>query len=143
MHGYLTGRADDSHERELAELAAAAARLNVDIARLNETDIAAPSLLPGWSRGHLLTHLARATESIGRLVDWAQTGIEQAQYASTAARAADIEAGAHRSPRELAEDVRSTADRLDQQFRALTTDGWAARVQTRTGAGLPALPDWV
>ena len=61
---------------------------------LRESQVREPTLLPDWTRGHLITHVARAAESLCRLLDWARTGVEQQQYASADARARDIEAGA-------------------------------------------------
>ncbi|MFF9641495.1 maleylpyruvate isomerase N-terminal domain-containing protein [Kitasatospora aureofaciens] len=44
---------------ELARIHAATGLLLRTAARLCDADARAPSLLPGWSRGHVLTHLAR------------------------------------------------------------------------------------
>src|SRR5256885_15091039 len=60
-----------------------------------------PSLLPGWTRGHVLTHVARNGDGLGNLLRWARTGTETPMYASREARRADIEAGAGRSAAEI------------------------------------------
>ena len=44
--------------------------------------MAGPSLLPGWSRGHVLTHLARNADGAVNLLTWARTGVETPQYVS-------------------------------------------------------------
>ncbi|MFI9324466.1 maleylpyruvate isomerase N-terminal domain-containing protein [Kitasatospora aureofaciens] len=44
-------------------------------ARLCDAGVRAPSLLPGWSRGHVLTHLARNADGGRRLPSWARTGV--------------------------------------------------------------------
>jgi len=41
-----------------------------------------PSALPGWTRGHLLTHLARNADALVNLLTWARTGIPTPMYAS-------------------------------------------------------------
>ncbi len=50
----------DEIERELAE---ATERLLATAARLTDEDLRAPSLLPGWTRGHVLAHVARNADS--------------------------------------------------------------------------------
>ena len=86
----------------------ATARLAVAVERLTDEDIAAPSLLPGWTRGHVITHVARNADALRNLLVWARTGVETPSYPSQAARDAGIEAGARRSPAELAADVRES-----------------------------------
>lgn len=58
-----------------------------------------PSALPGWTRAHLLTHLARNADGLGNLLTWAETGVERSMYGPGNARDDDIEAGSGRAPR--------------------------------------------
>jgi len=71
-----------------------------------------PSLLPGWSRGHVLTHLARQADALLNHYTWVRTGVETPAYASQETRAADIEAGAGRPLAEQLDDLRSSCARL-------------------------------
>ena len=64
-----------------------------------------PSLLPDWTRGHVLTHLARNADALRNLVHWARTGEKTRMYPSREARSADIEAGSGRSADELRADT--------------------------------------
>src|SRR4051812_32675009 len=80
----------------LAEVDRATKRLLTRLERLDDAAIAGPSLLPGWTRGHVLTHLARNADSYVNLLTWARTGVPTPQYPSPQARVADIEAGAGR-----------------------------------------------
>jgi maleylpyruvate isomerase len=76
-----------------------------------------PSLLPGWTRGHVLTHVARNADSFVRVLEAARRGESVAQYAGGIdGRNADIEAGAPRGWDELVADVRTSAARLDEVF---------------------------
>ena len=59
-------------------------------------DLAAPSLCGGWSRAHVLSHLARNADGLMRLVR-AAGGSGETMYDSAQSRDADIEAGAARS----------------------------------------------
>jgi maleylpyruvate isomerase len=83
-----------------------------------------PSLLPGWSRGHVLTHLARNADALGNLVHWARTGEETPMYQSREARAAAIEEGAGRSADELRRDLEEAGARLVEDLRTLTDEQW-------------------
>ena len=49
----------------------------------------APSLLPGWSRGHVVTHLARNADGLCRLLHGAETDQPKYMYAS---RERDVDA---------------------------------------------------
>ncbi len=76
-------------------------------------DVGAPTLCAGWTRGHVVSHVARNADGLVRLVRSAVDGTRDTMYASREERNADIEAGARRSPAELAEDVEATAAVLD------------------------------
>ncbi|MGH3214672.1 MAG: maleylpyruvate isomerase N-terminal domain-containing protein, partial [Trebonia sp.] len=43
-------------------------------AALDEAALGAPSALPGWTRRHLLAHVAANAGALGNLVHWAATG---------------------------------------------------------------------
>ncbi len=97
-----------------------------------------PSLLPGWTRGHVLTHLARNADAIARALAGAARGDRIPMYDGEAARDADIRAGADRRPEELVEDVAGSARRLDETWSRLSDTEWLTEAMTRTGP-LPAL----
>ena len=83
---------DDAND-VLAALESATGRLLDGVASLSDAAATQPSLLPGWSRGHVLTHLARNAEGSTRLLTWARTGVPSYEYESAEARAAEIGAG--------------------------------------------------
>src|ERR1700689_2077692 len=99
----------DDPSNVLADLESATRRLLDEMAGLSDAAARQPSLLPGWSRGHVLTHLARNAEGSTRLLTWARTGVPGYEYESAEARAAEIEAGAGRPPPGLVEDPRPAA----------------------------------
>src|SRR5580700_8568204 len=90
-------------------LAESTAGLLASAGALTGDGVRGPSLLPGWTRGHVLSHLARNAEGGTRLLGWARTGVPSFEYRSVAARAAAIEAGAGRPAAVLTGDVRATA----------------------------------
>jgi maleylpyruvate isomerase len=97
-----------------------------------------PSLLPGWSIGHVLTHLARNAEAMHRRVEGAMRGEMVEQYAGGAAgRAAEIEAGARRPAREIIDDAIGWSNRLDATFAALPDDCWVRPVRSVQGDDHP------
>ncbi len=77
-----------------AEIEAATSRLLATAKTLSDADVRAPSGLPGWSRGHVLSHIARNADSLVNRLTTAATGVDIPQYPSPEARDAGIEAGA-------------------------------------------------
>jgi maleylpyruvate isomerase len=112
--------------------------LLVSVDAMTKEDVRGPTLLPDWSRGHLLTHIARSADSLGRLVEWARTGIEQKQYASEETRAAQIQAGARRSPAELAADIKQSAVAFEQAARSLPESARYFELRLRSGVPVTA-----
>lgn len=107
----------------LAELRASTSALlaGLDEQRWSDSDMRAPSVLPGWTRGHVLTHIARNADGIAATLAGALRDEIVPRYPKgPAGRNADIEAGAGRSAVELLADVRDSAERLDRLFGALT-----------------------
>ncbi|MGY0387921.1 maleylpyruvate isomerase family mycothiol-dependent enzyme [Nocardioides sp. WG-D5] len=88
------------------------------------------SQLPGWTRKHLLGHVAANAEALGNLVSWAETGVEKRMYASTEQRNADIEAAATRPAEELREWYLRAAGELDAAMDRLTAEQWEHEVIT-------------
>jgi maleylpyruvate isomerase len=111
---------------QLDALTASTGSLLGSVSELTDPQAREPSLLPGWTRGHVLTHLARNADAIVNLVTWARTGEETPMYASRAQRNADIEAGSGRPATELVQDVRATHDRLLAELQSLPAPAWSA-----------------
>ncbi len=122
----------------LAEVAIAQRRLEHTADALDEAAARGRSPLEGWTRGHVLNHIARNAESYWRLLEWARTGVEHPQYPSMDARAAEIEAGAGRPVAELAADVRETNAAFLALAESLTEDAWNATVRSVGGWTHPA-----
>jgi maleylpyruvate isomerase len=135
---------DDEVRRSMARIGEATDRLLASAAALTDAGAGEPSLLPGWTRGHVLTHVARNGDGLGNLLRWARTGTETPMYASREARRADIEAGAGRSAADLAADVQATAIAFAAEAASLPDEAWAAQVQMLVGPPMPArrVLDW-
>lgn len=122
---------DDRHLLELIRHADHSLVRTVD--GLSEAAWAEPSLLPDWTRGHVVAHLALNAEGLSRVLTGAHLGQPQAMYDSSEARDTDID--------ELATapvpDVRSRLLASTTSFRrALTTmreEDWEARFERTPG----------
>jgi maleylpyruvate isomerase len=128
----------DDENNVLADLESATRRLLDEMAGLSDAAARQPSLLPGWSRGHVLTHLARNAEGSTRLLTWARTGVPGYEYESAEARAAEIEAGAGRPAEVLIEDVRRTAAALEEAAAGMPPQAWRRVVRYTGGQERPA-----
>jgi maleylpyruvate isomerase len=129
---------DADISQSLASIAEATGRLLSTVGTLTDSRMREPSLLPGWTRGHVLAHVARNADGLANLLRWAQTGVQTPMYASAEARAAGIEAGAGRPAAELADDVRATADAFAAAAAGLPDAAWAAEVRALAGPPFPA-----
>jgi maleylpyruvate isomerase len=128
----------DEASHSLDRLAAATGRLLATATAFSDAQAREPSLLPGWTRGHVLTHLARNADGMVNLLRWARTGIETPMYASAESRAADIEAGAGRSAADLAADVRGSAAAFAAEAASMPRDAWLEQVRALRGPAFPA-----
>jgi maleylpyruvate isomerase len=85
-------------------------------------DLRRPSLLPGWSRAHVVAHLARSADAQRRLIAGALAGREVEQYPG--GREREIDLGASRGDVELRADLRAASEALDEVWRSLAPDEW-------------------
>jgi maleylpyruvate isomerase len=115
-----------------------AAHLRGLMTRMGDDAFAAPSALPGWSRAHVLTHIARNADAMINLLTWASTGVPTPAYASPEARNAAIEEGAKRSPAEIRDDVVNSSDRLAVVVRRMPKAAWSAHITNVQGREIPA-----
>ncbi|MBM0236186.1 maleylpyruvate isomerase family mycothiol-dependent enzyme [Micromonospora sp. ATA32] len=104
--------------------------LAAQVAALDEQAMTEPSALPGWTRKHLVAHVAANADALGNLVQWARTGERTPMYSSMDQRNADIESGAKLSATQLAAWMNGSARNLAVAMDALTADRWPAEVVT-------------
>jgi maleylpyruvate isomerase len=133
-------------EEYLRQLRSATDDLVRAIAGLPDAAVRAPSPLPGWTRGHVLTHLARNAEGGARLLGWARTGVPSYEYESVEARAAAIEQGAGRPAAVLIADVQRSAEEFSAAADGMPVTAWQWLLGRSDGsdlsrAGSARLPD--
>ncbi|QEV17514.1 maleylpyruvate isomerase family mycothiol-dependent enzyme [Streptomyces alboniger] len=113
------------HVRDLASVRDATDRLLSAVAKLNNDSIAEPSRLPGWTRGHVLAHLARNADALVNVL------AGRPMYASAETRDADIERDAPRALTEQLADVEESAARFREE--AAKPADWSRTVELRNG----------
>jgi maleylpyruvate isomerase len=121
-----------------AEIAAATTRLLVTANTLSDAEVLAPSGLPGWTRGHVLTHVARNADSLVNRLTSAATGVDIPQYPSSAARDAAIEAGAARPIAEHIRDIEESHQRFANAIPTVPPANWANDMLWMSGETRPA-----
>jgi maleylpyruvate isomerase len=129
----------DAVQREFSDQVDAATQRLLDDARtLSEADLRGPSLLPGWTRAHVLAHVARNADAMRNLLVGARSGQSSAAYASAEAREAGIEQGAGLSAADLMADLADSAMALRTVARQLPDEAWQFHVQMLDSAPFPA-----
>ena len=105
------------------------------VKKLRDADIARPSLLPDWTMGHVLTHIARNADGHCNMFDGAAVGEVFAQYpGGTTQRIDEIEHGARRGAAEIIDDLETTIAELEARWEAATDEMWATgRCRSFTG----------
>jgi maleylpyruvate isomerase len=129
--------ASDEIARDIAGCREATGRLLAGLEVVDDLVAARASLLPGWSVGHVLTHLARNADSFVRILRGAAEGEELAQYAGGApGREQDIEQGARRPAGEIVDDCRASAASLDEAWDQAPAVVWERSGRRMDGGAL-------
>jgi maleylpyruvate isomerase len=124
-------------EQLLTQIDAATERLLGTVRGFTDADVRAPSLLPGWTRAHVLAHLVGGAGALRNLLDSARTGVALAAYASQRARDDAIEAGSRRDAATLLGEVAAAAGQFRAVATAMPASAWERDVQAPAGA-IPA-----
>lgn len=121
-------------ERDVPGATAAHRRLDALLADLTDDVTRRPSLLPDWTVGHVLTHIARNADGHRNMLEAANRGEVGAQYpGGLAQRGSDIDAGAARPAAELIADVAASSAALEAAWAAMTPNGWQGTGDTVRG----------
>ncbi|MGW4201331.1 maleylpyruvate isomerase N-terminal domain-containing protein [Streptomyces sp. NPDC004726] len=116
------------NDPQLAFIADADRRAARTVEALSAADWSAPSVLPGWTRAHVVAHLALNGEGLARALDGLLSGRTVPVYASGEARDHDIEELAAQGPGELRQRLSTAAARFAEVARELTDAHWAGAV---------------
>ena len=125
--------------RELSDQIDQATQRLLDTARIiTEPDLRAPSQLPGWTRAHVLAHVARNADAMRNVLVGVRTGQDSPGYASAEARETGIEQDAGRLARQLTDDLAASAMALRTVARGLPGEAWQYQVQVLGSPRFPA-----
>jgi maleylpyruvate isomerase len=103
-----------------------------------EPELRQPSLVPGWTRAHILAHVARGADAMRYLLIGAQIGQERPAYASAEAREADIAFGGTLPAKELMADLTRSALAFRMIVKQLPDAAWPFPVRILDSAPFPA-----
>jgi maleylpyruvate isomerase len=122
----------DPHH-DCARVRESADQLIHDVELLDDASLAAPSLLPGWSRANVVGHLVGNAAGLTNLLRWARTGVFVPMYADTEARESTVQLGVGQPAWALATQLREAVDAFLAAADELTDEQWAAPVRLGIG----------
>lgn len=108
------------------------------VQRLTDAELDAASALPGWTRRHVIGHVAANAEALRRLLSWAATGVETRMYSGPDQRAQEIEEAALLPADDLRAFANRSARALAADMDALPEAAWRNLVITAQGRTVPA-----
>ena len=120
----------------------ATGKLLASVASLDDVAATGPSLLPGWDRAMVVTHLAANADGTRRALEAAGRGeVAEVYPGGRPARNAEIEAGRATPARQLEQRLRRACEQLAVALAQAPDGAWEARAvhpsgEVRIGPGL-------
>ncbi|QVI19469.1 maleylpyruvate isomerase family mycothiol-dependent enzyme [Nocardia tengchongensis] len=108
------------------------------LSELTDDELDGDTLLPGWTRRHLVAHVGYNAAALCRLLDWASSGVETPMYESAEQRGREIDEGATLPPAAIRNLFTHTAARLAERWRSMPASAWDSLVRTAQGRTVPA-----
>ncbi len=124
-----------SRVEPLDGLADATGRLVRTVDSLTDEALAAPSVLPGWSRGHVVAHLALNAEAFIGVLRGVTAGDDVPMYRSEEARNDDIEGLAGGPAAQLRERFLASTTHFQEAVVAVPEGGWAGEFRRLPSGG--------
>ncbi|WP_405578316.1 maleylpyruvate isomerase family mycothiol-dependent enzyme [Streptomyces sp. NBC_01190] len=110
---------------------------------ITEDTVRAPSALPGWTRGHVLSHIEGVGLALARQARYAPRGrLIEVYDGGRPARDAAIEAGSRRGAAVLRPALADALDEIEASWSAVGPADWARPVRYRDGVLLDAGLAW-
>lgn len=122
-----------THDLDLDDLAEAERRLARTVDGLHGDDWQAPSLLPGWTRAHVVAHLALNGEALHDVLRGELEKEQVPMYESQESRDQDIADLAGAEPADLRKRLLTTLTQFTDALLAVPADGWEARFERTPG----------
>jgi maleylpyruvate isomerase len=117
----------------IEHLAATTRGLVRTVDSLTEDELRAPSLLPRWTRGHVVAHLTLNAEGLTNVLRGAALDAAVPMYRSPEARDSDISELAGRDAATLRDRLLASVTGLGEAILAVPPDRWSARAQRTPG----------
>jgi maleylpyruvate isomerase len=114
-------------------LGGATQRLTRSVDAFHGDDWRSPSLLPGWTRAHVVAHLALNAEGMTDALRGVLSGEPAPMYESDERRDGDIDDLAGAEPSEIRGRLLGGTTVLHDAFAALPEDAWAGRIDRTPG----------
>jgi len=121
---------DQAHLEELAE---ASRRLVRTVDAMAETSYAEPSLLPDWTRGHVVAHLALNAEGLAGALRGLTEGRSVPMYASQEARDGDIATLGTARPEAIRNRLLGGVTDFGHAVAAVPEDAWGTGIDRTPG----------
>jgi maleylpyruvate isomerase len=134
------GAAAEEERASVGPVSSATERLIRTARTFDQDAVRGPSLCAGWTRAHVLSHVARNADGLANLLRWATTGVKTPMYVSAEARAADIDTGAEQGPAEIVDDLTSAAERFSAAVTAVPDEAWERQVRMGPAAAGRTIP---
>jgi maleylpyruvate isomerase len=112
--------------------------LLAQVSALGDRGIGEPSLLPGWTRAHVISHLAGNAHGLLNLLSWARTGVETPMYPSPQARRFAIEQSVRLPVAALLGEARTSSAALAAAVAQMPGPAWQKTVRSALGRTMPA-----
>jgi len=124
---------DDKTAAVVAALADATNRLVRTVDAMTDEQYAEPSLLPDWTRAHVVAHLALNAEGLGGALHGMNIGEPAPMYRSNEARDADIAEVAALPPTKLRDRLLSSAGMFADAVAHVSEEGWEDEIERVPG----------
>ena len=103
---------------------------------LTDADLDGPSLMPSWSRRHVIAHVGYNARALTHLTEWARTDVETPMYSSPEVRERQMARGVTLPARALRHLFEHAAVHLNVEWRDLTDEQWDHPVTTAQGRSI-------
>jgi maleylpyruvate isomerase len=130
--GVMSDSPDDGQVLHLLE--SATRRLVRTVDAMADFQFAEPSLLPGWSRGHVVAHLVLNAEGLAGALEGVREQHSVPMYASSGARDADIEKLSSADPAVLRDRLLASTTAIHEGVQELPEGLHAARIERTPGS---------
>lgn len=125
-------------DEALESINAAAARLLDTTSTLHGTDWRADTVLPDWTRAHVVAHLALNVEAVVAVLEGLRSGVPTPMYLSDASRDSAVDVLAAEDPAAITERLQAGGGAFEDAVRRVPTEAWRGSFDRLPGG--PAVP---